>query len=200
MEQHIFDTSWLFTWILLPLLIFIARVFDVSIGTIRLIFVARGYKYLAPILGFFEVLIWITAISQIMQNLDNAFCYFAYAAGFAFGNYVGMWLEDKLSIGMVLVRIITQKDDSQLIEHLKRSHHGVTSVDADGLFSKVKIIFSITQRADLPDLVQAIQTFNPHAFYSIQDVRSVNEGFYPNRKSLFHSLIPPILQLHKKGK
>ncbi|MBI2112485.1 hypothetical protein HYT52_03045 [Candidatus Woesearchaeota archaeon] len=90
------DFSW-FTHIILPVLIFFARIADVSIGTVRVIFIAKGFKYLAPVLGFFEVLIWLTAIQQVFNNLTNAFTYIGYAAGFATGTYVGIILEEKLS-------------------------------------------------------------------------------------------------------
>ena len=109
MQTEFFNTE-LFTWVILPLLIFLARILDVSIGTMRLIFVSKGMKYLAPILGFFEVIIWLLAISQIMQHLDNVLCYVAYGLGFAMGNYLGIVLEEKMSIGTVLIRVIPQKE------------------------------------------------------------------------------------------
>lgn len=77
--------SWVYTWIAIPSLIFVARVIDVSLGTVRVIFVSRGLKYLAPVVGFFEILIWLLAIGQIMRNLSNPACYIAYAGGFALG-------------------------------------------------------------------------------------------------------------------
>ena len=90
MENMILLNSGFYAWLILPLLIFLARVADVSIGTIRLIFISRGLKYLAPVVGFFEILIWLLAIGQIMKNLSNPACYIAYAGGFAMGNFVGM--------------------------------------------------------------------------------------------------------------
>ncbi|HOQ05094.1 MAG TPA: DUF5698 domain-containing protein, partial [Anaerohalosphaeraceae bacterium] len=95
MTESWMNSFW-FAWIVLPLLIFIARIADVTIGTIRLIFVARGMKILAPLAGFFEVLIWLVVIGQIMRHLANPLCYIAYAAGFAAGNYIGMMLVDRL--------------------------------------------------------------------------------------------------------
>ncbi len=83
--ENTFFSSDLFSYAILPLLIFLARICDVSIGTLRIIFVSKGVKKVAPVLGFFEVLIWIIAISKIMQNLDNYVNYIAYAAGFATG-------------------------------------------------------------------------------------------------------------------
>ncbi|HER42916.1 MAG TPA: hypothetical protein ENO08_00460, partial [Candidatus Eisenbacteria bacterium] len=84
-----FIDSELFKWVVLPLLIILARVIDVTIGTIRIVFVSRGHKVIAPILGFFEVLIWLLAIGQIMRNLSNFMCYIAYGTGFALGTYMG---------------------------------------------------------------------------------------------------------------
>ena len=138
-----------FSWVILPLLIFLSRIIDVSIGTIRIIFVSRGKKNLAPLLGFFEVLVWITAISQIMKHLDNVACYFAYAAGFAAGTFVGMMIEEKLAIGMLVVRVILVKDECQLRERLSSSGFGVTVVDAQGANGEVKIVYTIIKRKEL---------------------------------------------------
>ena len=88
-----------FTFVLLPVLIFLARVLDVSFGTIRIIFISRGQKLLAPLIGFFEILIWLVAIGKVMQNLGNVYCHIAYAGGFAAGNFTGMWIEEKLAMG-----------------------------------------------------------------------------------------------------
>lgn len=169
------------TWVIIPVLIFLARIIDVSVGTIRVIFVARGLKYLAPIIGFFEVLIWILAIGQIMQNLSNPVCYIAYAAGFATGNYVGMVIADRLSLGVVLVRVITEKDALPLVEYLQKEGYGVTSVDGHGTRGQVKVVFTVVHRRDLPDVVSIIKRFNPRAFYTVGEVGSVEMGTFPLR-------------------
>ena len=109
----------IYTWVLLPILIFVARVCDVSLGTIRIIFVSKGIKYLAPLVGFVEILIWLLAISQILQNLSNVYYYIFYAGGFAIGNFVGIIIDERLSIGTVSVRIITRKDAKELTNALK---------------------------------------------------------------------------------
>jgi len=102
----------------IPLLICLARITDVSIGTMRIIFVAKGLKYLAPILGFFEISIWLLAITQVMANLNSPLNFLAYALGFSLGNYLGMYIENRLAIGMVVIRIITKRDANQLINVL----------------------------------------------------------------------------------
>ena len=168
----------LFAWFILPLMIFLARICDVSIGTIRLILVSKGFKVLAPILGFFEVIIWILAISQIMQHLDNVVTYIAYGSGFAMGNYVGMILEEKLSLGKVIFRIIPKDDSSELITYLQSQNYGVTVVDGEGSMGKVKVIFSIIDRKQIDHVINMINKYNPHAFYSIEDVKAVSEGIF----------------------
>lgn len=175
-----FIDSEIFKWVVLPLLIVLARVIDVSIGTIRIVFVSRGHKVIAPILGFFEVLIWLLAIGQIMRNLSNIMCYVAYGAGFALGTYVGLIIEERLAIGILLVRIITRKDASELIEALKQAKYGVTSVPAFGTSGKVDIIFTLIKRSATGNVVRIIERFNPHAFYSIENVKTVREGIFPD--------------------
>lgn len=183
----------LFKWVILPILIFAARLIDVSLGTLRIIFVSHGLKYLAPIIGFIEINIWLLAIGQIMQNLDNLACYLAYAGGFAMGAFFGMLLEEKLSIGMVMIRIICKHDASELIKSLQEAEYGVTTHDAEGMKGPVKIIFAVIRREDLHDIVNRIHTIHPHAFYSVEDVRSVSEAMFPYQK---HRLF----QSHRKGK
>jgi uncharacterized protein YebE (UPF0316 family) len=185
-----FDSG-LFMYVVLPILIFLARIMDVSIGTVRIVMVAKGQKIIAPILGFFEVLIWLIAISQIIKHLDNWVCYAAYGAGFATGNYIGMIIEEKLAVGIVQLQIITRTDAHLLIDQLKLQGYGITHQDAHGAMEEVSIIYSIIKRNDLPKVDEIIRTFNPNAFYSIADVKFVNRRLY--------SQVNP-MQYWRKGK
>ena len=124
-----FYQSDIYTYLVLLVIIFLARICDVTLRTIRMILVSKGQKKLVPYLGFVEVLIWILAISQIMQNLNNPLSYFAYAGGFAVVTYVGMMIEEKLALGNILVRIITQKDATDLIGSLKHEGYGTTFLE-----------------------------------------------------------------------
>lgn len=162
-------------YFILPLLIFFARVVDVSIGTIRIIFVSKGFKFLSLILGFFEVLIWLVAINQIWSNLSNIWLYIAYAGGFATGNYVGIWLDEKISIGNVMVRIITKKNIKKLIKELKKNGYSLTIIDGESgsEFANVKIIFSVISRKDLKKMFNIIKRTSPQAFYTVEDIRNV---------------------------
>lgn len=175
MADPSFFNSELFRLGLIPLLIFIARVADVSIGTIRIMFISRGMRTISSLLGFFEILIWLLAISQIMKNLTNVTNYIAYAAGFGMGNFVGMSIERKLSLGNLTIRVVTKKNASDLVKTLRSEGYGVTSVDAEGTTGLVKVIFTIVRRKHIEKVIEIIKKFNPNAFYTIEDIRLVAE-------------------------
>jgi uncharacterized protein YebE (UPF0316 family) len=168
----------LFNYLILPVMIFCARIMDVSLDTIRIVMVAKGEKRIAPFLGFFEILIWLIAISTIMKHLDNWMCYIFYAGGFATGNYIGIRIEEKLAVGVVQLQIITSKLSSELITALKGGGYGFTHHIAEGGASSksVSVIYSIISRNDLDKVVDIIRQINPDAFYSIGDVRFVNKA------------------------
>ncbi len=179
MDIAAFYHSEIFKFVLLPVLIFLARICDVTLDTLRIIYVSRGMKFLAPVIGFVEVLIWLIAITQIFKNLSNPVCYVAYAGGFAMGNLIGILIEEKMAIGTVVIRIITQKDAEALIDRLKESRYGVTHVDAQGAMGQVKIIFTIVKRKAINSVLEIVRGCNPLAFYTIEDVRSVRKGVFP---------------------
>ena len=183
MQETIFATD-IGKWVILPALIFLARVSDVSMGTIRIIFVSRGHKFLAPLLGFFEIMIWLMAIGQIMQNMSNMACIFAYAAGFSAGNLVGIWIEKKLAVGKVLVRVITQKGGQELVESLRFYGFGATNITAEGSRGPVSVIYSVINRKDIKKIYNMINRFNPKSFYTIEDIRELNYGIFPEKVPL----------------
>jgi uncharacterized protein YebE (UPF0316 family) len=168
-----------FTFAVIPVLIFFARICDVSIGTIRYIMISRGFKYIAPIFGFFEVTIWLLAIGQVMKNITNPICYIAYGAGYASGTYIGMVIEERMKLGIAIIRLITPLPADGFISRLRQYGYGVTNITAQGANGPVTIIFMVVKRSKIPHLVLLIREFNPHAFYTIEDVRSASEGIYP---------------------
>ena len=166
--------SRVFALMVLPLLIFLARVTDVTIGTMRIIFVSRGFRFIAACAGFVEILIWLFAIGQIMSNLGNWVTYLAYASGYAVGNYIGIMLEQRLALGYLVVRIITQRDGITLEQNLREANYIVTSLDAEGGRGPVKILFTVLKRKMVPHVVELIRSTNPLAYYTIEDLRSVS--------------------------
>ena len=173
-----FFHSDIYTYLVLPLLIFFARITDVTLDTIRIIFISKGKKYLAPLLGFVEIFIWLMAITRIFENLDNWTCYLGYAAGFATGNFVGIVLEEKIALGVELIRIITRKNPGNLISSLRERGFGITYINAQGSQGEVGIIYSVIKRSDLKEFVEYMKEFNPNAFYTIEDIRFVNKDVF----------------------
>ena len=178
MHLPFLDTE-IFRWLVLPLLIFVARIMDVTIGTLRIIFVAKGKKWLAPVCGFFEVIIWLVAIGQVMQHLNNVACYLAYGAGFAAGTFVGISIEERLAVGTLVVHIVTAREASRLSEALAAANYGVTRVEGRGANGPVTMIYTVIKRKDLPMVAAMIRDFDPKAFYAVEEVRKANEGIFP---------------------
>ncbi|MBD3379203.1 MAG: DUF2179 domain-containing protein [Candidatus Omnitrophica bacterium] len=169
-------------YIIVPLLIFFIRIADVSLGTLRIIFVSRGIKATASALGFFEVLIWLVAIGQIMRNLNSPLHYIAYAAGFGMGNYVGISIENFIQIGNRAVRIVTASDADKLAQALRSEGYGVTSVAGRGAEGPVNVLFTVTRRANIRHLLEVVKRYNPHAFYTVEDIGFVKEtSLFPIR-------------------
>jgi len=184
--MHDFDY---FNWVIFPLLIFCSRLVDVSLGTMRHIFVARGFKKFAPILGFFEVLLWIVVAKQIFNEANSWHHYVAWAAGFATGNYFGLLLEERLALGLQMLRIITDQDCDALVKELSEKKHGVSVVDGHGSQGPIKIIFTVVERKNLKQVVAIVLRHNPDAFYSIEDVRNAQSGiFSPTNSNSFFSI------------
>lgn len=181
-----FIESDLFKWGVLPLLIFFARTLDVTLGTLRNIFISKGFRNIVPMIGFFEVMIWLISIRQVMQHLDNPLCYIGFAGGFAMGTYVGLIIENRLALGLQVLRIITPDNWQPLVDSLQKLNLGVTIIDGHGAKGPVKIIFTIVKRKDIGMVRELIRIVNPQAFYSIEDIRIANQGVFP-QKSIISS-------------
>jgi len=183
MDIGFLDSS-LFQWVILPLLIFSARVMDVSMCTVRIILLSKNRRWLVSMIAFVESFIWLLAIRQVFLNLTNVFCYFAFAGGFATGNYVGMMIEEKLAIGNAVLQVITRKEATRLIHHLKNKGFGVTWMDAEGATGRVNILFSVASRSEITEILKAVKQFNPKAFYTVSDIKTIGEGVFPRQSRL----------------
>lgn len=152
--------------------------FDVSLGTLRGIFLHKGFKQYVPIMGFFEVLIWIVVVSQVMKNLNNWMCYFAWAGGYAMGTVVGMKIEEQLALGLRVIRIITSFHHDPLIDKLKEQRRGVTIIDGHGAMGPIKMIFTVVKRKEVKEVEALIAEHHPGAFYSVEDITTVRHGTF----------------------
>jgi uncharacterized protein YebE (UPF0316 family) len=178
----------------LPLLIFCAEVCVVTVGTLRIIFVARGQKILAPTLGFFEVTTWLFAIGQVMRNLDNLGCALGFALGFALGNYLGILIEKKLALGTAMVRVITHRDPADLIDALRSASFGVTCMDGEGATGAVQIVMTVVKRKQLGAVVGLIEAHHPQAFYAVDEVQSAASGIFPTPRRRHVGVLPTMLR------
>jgi uncharacterized protein YebE (UPF0316 family) len=166
-----------FSYVILPLLIFMARIMDVSINTIRIIYVLGGRRLTATVLGFFESFIWLMAIRQIFEHMDNWVCYVAYPGGFAMGILVGMIIEERIAYGKVIVRIITRKDVTELIAFITKNQFRYTRVASEGLDGPENLVFTVLPRENLEDLLAKMKAILPTAFYTVEKVnRAADTG------------------------
>jgi uncharacterized protein YebE (UPF0316 family) len=167
----------------LPLLVFIAETCVLTIATIRTIFIARGRKGAAALLGFCEVSIWLFAIGQVMQNLANPLCSLGFAAGFSLGNFLGILIDQKLALGTQKVQITTHRDAAPLVDGLRSAGYGVTKLDGRGATGPVEVVVTVVPRKELANVVAVIEQFDPSAFYSVHDLQTATEGVAPNDPS-----------------
>lgn len=178
-----FDFLDVYPW-LLPVMIFFGRIFDVSLGTLRIIFVSKGEKYKAPIIGFFEVFIWVVVISQILSRANDLTAYFSYAAGYATGNYVGILLEKRIAYGIVLCRIYTQKNGFELIQKLNAKSYGATMTHGKGSTNDIDIVETVIDRKEMKKLEAIVTEFDSNIFYVVEDVRTRQNGIFPQRRNI----------------
>ncbi|MBN2042456.1 MAG: DUF2179 domain-containing protein [Candidatus Aenigmarchaeota archaeon] len=182
--------------VVIPLLIFLARVLDVSLGTIRIIFISKGMKYVAPMIGFFEILIWLMAISQIMANLTNIFNYLAYAGGFATGTFLGIIIESKIAMGYLSMIVVTKKEPTELIENMESSSFETTTIRAKGKRDEVGMVFAVVKRKKMRSVLNIIKEFDPDAFYSIEDIKDMRHIHMPIKKQ--HLIEHALTGMHRK--
>src|SRR5437773_2768935 len=147
--------------LLLPVLVFVAETCVVTLSTVRTIFITRGRKVLAPLLGVVEISIWLFAIAQVMQHLRDPACYIAFAGGFAVGNLLGIVVEKRLALGSLVVRLITARDVTALVHELCRAKYGVTCLDGHGAMGPVQVVLTVVPRRELRNVVSLIEQFDP---------------------------------------
>jgi uncharacterized protein YebE (UPF0316 family) len=180
---------------LLALVVFAAEMCVVTLATLRIIFIGRGLKVLAASVGFFEINIWLFAIGQVMTNLNDLGCFFGFAAGFTLGNYLGVFIENKLALGTQVVRTITTRDSADLINMLRLAGYGVTRLHAEGTTGPVQVVFTVIQRKQLRQVVGIITQFDPRAFYSVEDVQLAMAGVFPAARTRGLPGLPSVLRL-----
>jgi uncharacterized protein YebE (UPF0316 family) len=174
----------------LPLFIFFAEMCVVTLCTLRTIFISRGMKTLAPLLGFFEVLTWLFAIGEVMKNLGDFRCSLAFAGGFTLGTFLGILIEQALALGSALVRVITHRDAEPLVAQLRAAHYGVTCLPGQGSTGPVRMIFTVVPRRELARVIGILERFDPGVFYSVDTLQSAASGVAPAPRRRIAALAP----------
>ena len=159
------------------LAIFLARLADVSMGTVRQILIIRGRRGIASISAFFEIMIWIIAISRVVTQLDKVYYVFAFAFGFASGNYLGSYIEERIALGYLFAYIMPKKRSNNLAQKLRKAGFGVTVIHGTGLKGPEPVYNVLFKRKDAQKLLRIIKKYDRNAFYTLIDVRAKSGGF-----------------------
>jgi len=163
---------------LAALTIFSLRVVDMSLDTLRLLFVVRGRKGIAWVLGFFQSVVYIIAITSVLSHLNNPLNILGYAAGFATGNVVGMLIEERLAVGHIHLRIISPSRGVSLAQKLRDDGFAVTEISARGKDGMVHLLSVSVLRKDVARVEGVVHETDPESFVTSEDVRPVRHGFW----------------------
>jgi uncharacterized protein YebE (UPF0316 family) len=163
--------------------IFFSRIFDVSLGTLRIIYLTRGQSKLAAAIGFVEVMIYVVALSMVINNLDRPLNIIIYGFGFACGNYFGSLVEEKVAVGYVNVQVITKNNGCELEGSLRELGFGVTSMDCYGKDGPHRILHILMKRKTLPVFLKSLRQLDSEAFISIIDTRKIMGGYFTRMKA-----------------
>ncbi len=163
---------------LLTLVIFGLRVFDMSLDTLRVLFVLRGRRPLAWILGFFQSAIWVVAITSVISNLENWWNIIGYAAGFATGNVVGMIIDERLAVGHAHLRIISSRRGAAVAQAIRNAGYAATEISGQGKDGTVAMINSSIRRRDITRVRREVFKIDPAAFITVGEVRPLHRGFW----------------------
>ncbi len=161
-----------------PAIIFVLRVIDVSLATLRILYAVRGQKALAAGLGFVEVLVWVLAVAAVVTNLmASPWLALAYAAGFAAGTYVGMTLEEKLAFGLMEVRVFTRYYGQEMAAALRELGYGITEYEGWGRDGRIDVLTSVVRRRMLKEMLEEVDRVDPNAFVAVDEPRMVHRGW-----------------------
>ena len=166
-----------------PLVVFLLRVTDVSMATVRMLLIMRNRRILAPLIGFVEILIWVTAIGIVVQHLQSPLHIVGYAAGFATGNYLGLRLEERLALGLATVRAMVRSGGAALAATLRDDGFGVTEMIGAGKDGPVEVLYSVLPRRQVTRYLALVDQGAPDSFVVVDEPRRVRRGWqYPAKK------------------
>jgi len=160
-----------------PLLIFALRLVDVSLGTIRVVLAVRGMKVVAPLIGFFEISIWVVAVGTAIRFLDSPLHVVGYAAGFAAGTMMGLWIEEKMAFGMAVIRVMSRTATDGIVDAVRGRGFGATVFGGKGREGEVQMVYAALKRRHLPVFMEEVRAVDPGAFVTIEEPRAIHRGW-----------------------
>ena len=165
-----------------PLLIFSLRIVDVSLATLRMLLSVRGQKLVAPLVGFFEVTLWIFAVGNAIKHLHSPLHLLGYAAGFSTGTLVGLWIEEKMAIGLATMRVMSRHGGVEIAEALRERGFGVTEFAGFGKEGTVEVVYAVLRRRELPVAFEQVGIWDPQAFVTVEEPRAIHRGWMMGRR------------------
>lgn len=197
-KEYFQDQPFLYEWIILPLMIFLSRASDVSLGTLRNILINKNQKKVVPFIGFCEAMLWLFAVSGVLGYVSNWIGYLAWGLGFATGIFIGIKIDEKLGLGYQLFQIITHLDVADLLHHLKAEGFTATVLKGEGTRGSVLQISLIVLRTENARIRELIRVYAQGAFYTVADIRESNAGVFPqNDRNNILFYVKRLLPLHK---
>lgn len=166
-----------------PLVVFLLRMTDVSMATIRMLLIVKGHRYLAPLIAFFELLIWVMAIGIVVNHLTSPLHVVGYAAGFATGNFLGIMIEERLALGLATIRTVVRSGGAELAATLREEGFGVTEMPGQGREGPVEVLYSVLPRRRIDTCLALIDGAAPDSFVVVDEPREVRRGWqFPSKK------------------
>ena len=161
------------------LLIFVAKVIEVTIGTMRIILISKGYSKQGTALAVVEILLWVFIASTVIQGVSEApIKGLIYSVGFALGVYVGSKIENRLAVGKILIQVISDKAGADMIVRILRANgHGATSLDAQGRDSDRTVLMVFASRKNKQCIINLINDADVDALVVANEVSIVSGGY-----------------------
>ena len=165
---------------LLYFIIFIAKIIEVSISTIRIVYVNKGERAKGAILGFVEIMIWLIVVSSVLNNItEDPIKVFIYAAAFGLGNFLGVTIESKIAVGLASIQVVVSQEEGVILaDALREQGYGVTIIEGKGKNESIKnLLFIQLKRKKIPEAIKLIKEHNPEAYITINDIKNMFGGY-----------------------
>jgi uncharacterized protein YebE (UPF0316 family) len=173
---------------MLVVFVFLLRVTDVTLGTIRTVAIVKGFIVLSMVLGFFEVGIWVMVISQVISRIGESwFLVIAYAGGFAAGNGVGILIERRIALGMAVVRMVSAGSGSEIAQALWARGFSATTFPGEGTEGPVTLVYAAGRRRSIQAILRTAREIDPNLFYVVEPAHESNEGVHTRIRPVLHA-------------